>query len=41
MEDEKELGLKNPFAGFNASIMDSEDIVQYWIKPEMLFKSKL
>ncbi|MBZ9572553.1 hypothetical protein KJA15_04450 [Patescibacteria group bacterium] len=38
MDDNKISGLKNPFAGFNASLMDSEDIVQYWIQPEILFE---
>jgi hypothetical protein len=35
--DERELDLKNPFAGFNASLMNDDDIIRYWIKPHILF----
>jgi len=29
---------KNPFAGFNASLMDSEEIIKCWIYPQILFE---
>ena len=35
--DEEKLDLKNPFAGFNASLMNDDDIIRYWIKPHILF----
>lgn len=34
---EEELNLKNPFAAFNASLMNDEDIIRYWIQPGILF----
>ena len=30
-------GLTNPFAGFNASLMDDDEIIKYWIRPHILF----
>jgi hypothetical protein len=33
----EDIDLKNPFAAFNASLMDDEDIIKYWIKPQILF----
>jgi hypothetical protein len=35
--DEEKLDLKNPFAGFNASLMNDDDIIRYWIEPHILF----
>ena len=32
-----ETKLKNPFAEFNADLMGGEDILRYWIQPEILF----
>jgi hypothetical protein len=34
---QEELNLKNPFASFNASLMNDEDIIKYWIQPRILF----
>jgi len=28
--------LKNPFAGFNASLMNDDEIIKYWIEPHVL-----
>lgn len=36
--DEEYRSLKNPFAGFNASLMDDSEIIQYWSRPEILFE---
>ena len=33
----EELNMKNPFAAFNASLMGDDDVLQYWIQPEILF----
>ena len=30
--------IKNPFAGFNASLMDEDDILKYWTEPQVLFE---
>lgn len=30
-------GLANPFAEFNASLMDDDEIIKYWIQPQILF----
>ena len=37
MEENVELSIKNPFSGFNASLMDVDEIIKYWIKPRQLF----
>jgi len=37
MEKKEDLNLKNPFAGFNASLMNDDDIIRYWAEPHVLF----
>jgi hypothetical protein len=38
MDENKKSSLKNPFAEFNASLMDDEEIIKYWIQPQILFE---
>jgi len=38
MDENKNISLKNPFAGFNASLMDDDEIIKYWIQPQILFE---
>ncbi len=33
----EELNLRNPFAAFNASLMGDDDVLKYWIQPEIVF----
>ena len=40
MDENKNICLKNPFAGFNASLMDDEEIIKYWIQPQILFEQQ-
>jgi len=36
-KNEEETITQNPFAGFNASLMNDEDIIKFWIQPHILF----
>lgn len=37
MESDNDINLRNPFAGFNASLMNDDEIIRYWIEPHVLF----
>jgi hypothetical protein len=37
VERDNSINLRNPFAGFNASLMNDDEIIQYWIEPHVLF----
>lgn len=39
MDNGKDV-IENPFAGFNASLMDDDEILKYWIRPEILFEQQ-
>lgn len=32
---EEKIDLRNPFAGFNANLMDDNDIIRFWIEPKI------
>lgn len=40
MNKDQKMDLTNPFAGFNASLMNDDEIMKYWVKPQILFEQQ-